>query len=43
MARRGELRPKLDPDFTLYLVPCSCGTTFAASKNYDRQGTAWSR
>jgi hypothetical protein len=42
MTRGRELRPKLDPDFTLYLMPCSCGTTFAASKNYNRQGTAWS-
>jgi hypothetical protein len=40
MARGGKLRPKLDPDFTLYLLPCSYGTTFAASKNYDRQDTA---
>src|ERR1700730_5886683 len=27
----------------MYLVPCSCGTTFAVSEHYDRQGTAWSR
>ncbi len=27
----------------MYLVPCSCGTTFVVSENYDRQGTAWSR
>ena len=27
----------------MYLVPCSCGTTFAVPENYDRQGTAWSR
>jgi len=30
-------------DLKLYLVPCSCGTTFAAPENYDHQGTAWSR
>ena len=23
----------------MYLVPCSCGTTFAVSENYDHQGT----
>jgi hypothetical protein len=27
----------------MFLVPCSCGTTFAVAENYDRQGTAWSR
>jgi hypothetical protein len=27
----------------MYLVPCSCGTTFAVPENYDRQGTTWSR
>ena len=32
-----------DPKLKMYVVPCSCGTTFAVSENYDRQGTAWSR
>jgi len=27
----------------MFMVPCSCGGTFAVSENYDRQGTAWSR
>ena len=27
----------------MFLIPCSCGTTFAVAENYDRQGTAWSR
>jgi hypothetical protein len=27
----------------MYLVPCSCGTTFTVAENYDRQGTAWNR
>jgi hypothetical protein len=27
----------------MFLVPCSCGTTFAVAENYDHQGTAWSR
>src|SRR5713226_5379124 len=27
----------------MFLVPCSCGTTFTVAENYDRQGTAWSR
>jgi hypothetical protein len=26
----------------MYLVPCSCGTSFAVAENYDHQGTAWS-
>ncbi|MGH9496633.1 MAG: hypothetical protein ACRD3B_16655 [Candidatus Sulfotelmatobacter sp.] len=32
-----------DKSFRMFLVPCSCGTTFAVAENYDRQGTAWSR
>jgi hydrogenase maturation factor HypF (carbamoyltransferase family) len=31
------------PGFKMFLVPCSCGTTFAVSENYDHQGTTWSR
>jgi len=27
----------------MYLVPCSCGTTFAVSKDYDQKGSTWSR
>jgi hydrogenase maturation factor HypF (carbamoyltransferase family) len=27
----------------MFLIPCSCGTTFSVSENYDRQGSAWSR
>lgn len=29
--------------FRMFLVPCSCGTTFAVAADYDRRGTAWSR
>ena len=29
--------------FRMFLIPCSCGTTFAVAENYDRHGTAWSR
>jgi len=29
--------------FRMFLVPCSCGTTFAVSEDYDRQGARWSR
>jgi DNA-directed RNA polymerase subunit RPC12/RpoP len=28
---------------TMFLVPCSCGRTFAVSENYDREGTSWTR
>src|ERR1700759_2013056 len=34
---------KVPPAFRMFLVPCSCGTTFAVAENYDHQGTAWSR
>ena len=34
---------KTETALRLFLVPCSCGTTFAAPENYDRCGTAWSR
>ena len=27
----------------MFLVPCSCGTSFAVAENYDRPGTEWSR
>jgi hydrogenase maturation factor HypF (carbamoyltransferase family) len=27
----------------MFLIPCSCGITFAVSENYDRKGTLWSR
>ena len=28
--------------FKMFLVPCSCGTSFAVSEKYDRHGTQWS-
>lgn len=35
---------KADPKpLKMFVVPCSCGTTFAVAENYDRQGTAWGR
>jgi hypothetical protein len=27
----------------MFLVPCSCGTTFSVAENYDRSGTSWNR
>jgi hydrogenase maturation factor HypF (carbamoyltransferase family) len=39
-----EIKTKKDqPALKMFLVPCSCGTTFAVAENYDRQGTAWGR
>ena len=32
-----------DKRLKMFVIPCSCGTTFAVAENYDRQGTAWSR
>ena len=29
--------------FRMFLIPCSCGTTFAVSEEYDRKGSGWSR
>ena len=36
-------KSKGDAALRMFMVPCSCGTTFAVPANYDRQGTAWSR
>ena len=27
----------------MYLVPCSCGVSFAVAADYDRQGSDWNR
>ena len=27
----------------MFLVPCSCGVSFAVSEKYDREGTGWNR
>jgi hypothetical protein len=27
----------------LFLIPCSCGTTFAVAPGFDDKGTGWSR
>jgi hypothetical protein len=27
----------------MFLIPCSCGKTFAVSEDYDRHGTNWTR
>ena len=35
--------PSIPAGFRMFLVPCSCGTTFAVSGDYDHQGTNWRR
>jgi len=41
---RGQLKKsKSDAPLRIFLVPCSCGKTFAVGEDYDRQGTAWRR
>jgi len=27
----------------VYLIPCSCGTTFSVAEDYDRRGSNWGR
>ncbi|HXM68867.1 MAG TPA: hypothetical protein VN911_19220 [Candidatus Acidoferrum sp.] len=43
MKRRSQSKLSKATSLQMFLVPCSCGTTFAVPKDYDRQGTAWSR
>ncbi|HUE51854.1 MAG TPA: hypothetical protein VMO80_05915 [Terriglobales bacterium] len=45
MTRRSKPKrfPQSGQRLKMFLVPCSCGTTFAVAENYDRHGTAWSR
>jgi len=35
--------PKAETKIRMLLVPCSCGKTFAVSRDYDSQGTSWTR
>jgi hydrogenase maturation factor HypF (carbamoyltransferase family) len=44
VSKRGAAKAeKPAGSFRMFLVPCSCGTSFAVSEQYDRQGTQWSR
>ena len=36
-------KPQEHKALRMFLVPCSCGRTFAVAQHYDRCGTAWSR
>ena len=31
------------PQLRMFLIPCSCGHSFAVSEGCDRQGPGWSR
>jgi hypothetical protein len=42
-SRKTKPPSKVVAGLRMYLVPCSCGATFAVSEDYDRKGTAWSR
>ena len=47
MGTKRRLRAQSSPidlrQLKLFLVPCSCGTTFAVSPDFDRKGSDWSR
>ena len=44
MCKGRKAKPKsTEGSFRMFLVPCSCGASFAVSEQYDRQGTSWSR
>jgi len=40
---RSTRRENPKPTLRMFLIPCSCGRTFAVAEDYDHQGTAWSR
>ena len=35
--------PKRGEQIRMFLVPCSCGVSFAVAPDYDRRGTSCSR
>ena len=40
MAKQRERQPVVaDESLRMFLVPCSCGVSFAVSEKYDREGT----
>ena len=42
-ASKSGQKTKIDARLRMFLIPCSCGTTFAVAEDFDRRGTAWSR
>ena len=44
MPRAARTPPKKSgSSLRVFLIPCSCGTTFAVAEDYDRKGSSWSR
>ena len=44
MTKQRERQPVVpDESLRMFLVPCSCGVSFAVSEKYDREGTQWPR
>jgi hypothetical protein len=43
ISAKGKPETKNKALLRMFLVPCSCGTTFAVAEHYDHQGSAWSR
>jgi len=44
MARQRAREAAATPEsLRMFLVPCSCGVSFAVSEKYDRKGTDWNR
>jgi hydrogenase maturation factor HypF (carbamoyltransferase family) len=37
--RNAAEEPEQEKRIGMYLIPCSCGTTFAIAEDYDRKGT----
>jgi hydrogenase maturation factor HypF (carbamoyltransferase family) len=42
-AKSRSVKPAQEERLRMFLVPCSCGATFAVAGDYDRRGTSWSR
>ena len=40
---RVSKKPSSQTRLRMFLIPCSCGKTFAVSDDYDRHGTNWTR
>jgi len=39
MKRTAKVREKQQEHPRMFLIPCSCGTSFAIAEDFDRQGT----
>ena len=41
--RRPQMAEPQKPEFRVYMVPCSCGTTFSVARDYDQHGSQLGR